>query len=207
MVLRHYFIGIAGLSGSGKTALARQLARHLVQSEIITLDSYYHSQSHLSLAERARLNYDHPDSLDWPLLERHLAALSLGEAIDEPVYLFDQHTRGGKTRRVHPLPFVIVEGILALHHADVRRHLDLHVFVTTREEECLRRRLERDTVERGRTRESVLEQYSTTVWPMAVEYVLPSRAHASLVVSGEEPIDASVAAVLRGIQVKRTASV
>ncbi len=205
--MKPYFIGIAGLSGSGKTALARQLARHVIDgSEVITLDSYYHSQSHLSLAGRAQVNYDHPDSLDWDLLSRHLTALSRGEPIEEPVYLFDMHTRSESCRRVYPRPFVIVEGILALYHPEVRRHFDLRVFVTTSDQECLRRRLERDIAERGRTRESVLRQYHATVWPMALEYVLPSREHATLSVSGEEPLDASVAAVLHALRSHRAAS-
>jgi uridine kinase len=203
--LRPFLIGIAGLSGSGKTAVARKLAPHL-HAETITLDAYYHSQSHLSLEERARLNYDHPDSLDWPLLIAHLSALARGESIDEPQYLFDRHTRAQGTRRVCPQPILIVEGILALHHPDVRSLLDLSVFVATRDEECLLRRLERDIAERGRTRESVLDQYYSTVWPMALQYVLPSRDHAGLVVSGEEPLDDSVAAVLRIVQVRYRAA-
>ncbi len=204
--MKPFLIGVAGLSGSGKTALASKLARHLGAAEVITLDAYYHPQSHLSLDQRAHLNYDHPDALDWPLLAAHLASLTQGESIQEPVYLFDQHTRAPVSRLIEPQPIVIVEGILALHHPDVRELLDLAVFVTTRNEECLRRRLERDIAERGRTRESVLEQYNSTVWPMALEYVLPSRQFASLVVSGEEPLDESVAAVLRILQTRRAAT-
>jgi uridine kinase len=203
--LKPLIIGVAGLSGSGKTALARQLAPHL-HCEVLTLDAYYHPQSHLSLEQRATLNYDHPDALDWPLLSSHLAALTRGEPIEEPVYLFDQHTRASQTRRVDPQPIFIVEGILALHHPEVRQLLDLSVFVTTRDEECLRRRLERDIAERGRTRESVLDQYYSTVWPMALKYVLPSREFADLVVSGEEPLDESVAAVLRILKTRRAAT-
>lgn len=203
--LKPFLIGVAGLSGSGKTALACRLAPHL-DAEVITLDAYYHSQSHLSLEARTKLNYDHPDALDWPLLSSHLAALTRGEPVDQPLYLFDQHTRGQSTRRIEPQPIFIVEGILALHHPAVRELLDLSVFVTTRDEECLRRRLERDIAERGRTRESVLNQYYSTVWPMALEHVLPSRAFAGLVVSGEEPLDESVAAVLRILQTRRAAS-
>ncbi len=200
--LKPLLIGIAGLSGSGKTALARRLAPHL-QAEVIALDAYYHPQSHLSLEQRASLNFDHPDALDWSLLSSHLAALSRGEPIEEPVYIFSEHTRAQLKRRIDPQPVFIIEGILALHHPDVRDVLDLSVFVTTRDEECLRRRLERDIAERGRTRECVLAQYNSTVWPMALQYVLPSREFANLVVSGEEPLDESVAAVLRLVQARR----
>ncbi len=203
--LKPLLIGVAGLSGSGKTALARKLAPHL-DAEVITLDAYYHSQSHRTLAERADLNYDHPDALDWALLSSHLGALTRGEPIDEPVYLFERHDRAPSSRRIEPRAVFIVEGILALHHPAVRELLDLSVFVTTHDEECLRRRLERDIAERGRTRESVLEQYYSTVLPMAVEYVLPSREHAQVVVSGEEPLDESVGAVLRALQVRCAAS-
>ncbi len=199
--VKSLLIGIAGLSGSGKTALARQLAPRLdAPSAVVTLDSYYHPQSHLSLEERAHLNYDHPDALDWKLLFAHLDALTNGEPIDEPVYLFDRHTRAAHARRVEPQPFLVLEGILALHRPEIRDLLDLKVFVTTDPEECLRRRMERDIVERGRTRESVVEQYQSTVWPMALEYVLPSRDHADLVVSGEEPLDRSVETVLNSLR-------
>ena len=201
-----YFIGIAGLSGSGKTALARKLSHHLADAEVITLDAYYHAQCHIAPEVRATVNYDHPDSLDWTLLSTHLAALNRGEPIDEPQYLFEHHTRAQTTRRIEPQPVMIVEGILALHHQDVRKQLDLSVFVTTRDEECLRRRLERDIAERGRTKQSVLDQYYGTVWPMALKYVLPSREHAALVVSGEEPLDESVAAVLSRVHPLRASA-
>ncbi len=195
--MKSLLIGIAGLSGSGKTALARQLAPRLdPPAEILTLDSYYHPQHHLTLDERNRLNFDHPDSLDWALLSRHLEALSQGQPIDEPQYLFDQHTRAATTRRVEPTPYLILEGILTLHRPEIRALLDLKIFVTTQAGECLRRRLERDIAERGRTRQSVLDQYNKTVWPMAIEYVIPSGNFADLVVSGQEPLDRSVESVL-----------
>jgi len=206
-LVKPVMIGIAGLSGSGKTALARRVAEELDSaSELLTLDSYYHPQSHLRLAQRAELNYDHPKSLDWDLLSRHLDALARGEPIDEPHYLFDQHTRAGWTRRVEPRPFLILEGILALHREEIRALLDLKVFVTTQPEECLRRRLDRDIAERGRTMESVLDQYNKTVWPMALEYVIPSRAFADVVVSGEEPIEGSVETVLGSLRRSFTAA-
>jgi uridine kinase len=205
--MKPYLIGVAGLSGSGKTALARQLAPRLDSGcEVITLDSYYHAQHHLSIDKRASLNFDHPDALDWPLLMRHLEQLHAGQAIEEPHYLFEHHTRAAHTRHVAPQPFLILEGILTLHRAEICALLDLKVYVTTRPEECLRRRLERDIAERGRTRESVVERYQKTVWPMALKFVLPSRESADLVVSGEEPLDESIAAVLRTLEAARSAT-
>jgi uridine kinase len=205
--VKPYLIGIAGLSGSGKSELAAQLARRLDSCNTVALDSYYHAHSHLELDARAKLNYDHPDALDWRLLGAHLDALAGGAAIEEPHYSFDLHTRSPRTRTVQPRPFLILEGILTLHRADVRERLDLKIFVETQAEECFRRRLERDVAERGRTPESVGDQYQRTVWPMALEYVLPSRAFADITVSGENPIDQSVAQVMQIIERRGAAGV
>jgi len=195
-----YIIGIGGLSGSGKTELAKQLAPRLPgRCEILTLDAYYHPQSHIAVEERAHLNFDHPKALDWDLFRTHIEALRRGEAIEEPMYLFAEHTRAKETRHIEPTSFLIVEGILALHDPAVREKFDLKVYVNTRRDECLRRRIHRDIAERGRTQESVIEQFNATVWPMAREFVLPSRIHANLVVSGEEPLEHSIGAVLRAI--------
>jgi uridine kinase len=189
-------LGVAGLSGSGKSELAKKLAARLNSCAVLTLDSYYHPQSHLTLEARAELNYDRPDALDWGLLTTHLDELAMSRAIEEPQYLFDQHTRSRRTRRIEPQVCLIVEGILTLHRAEVRDRLDLKIFVSTAPEECFRRRMLRDIAERGRTPESVRDQYENSVWPMAVEYVLPSREFADLVVSGEQPLDRSVEQVM-----------
>lgn len=205
--MKPYLVGVAGLSGSGKTALARQLAPRLDSGcAVITLDSYYHAQHHLSIEERAQLNYDHPDALDWALLMEHLEQLRSGMAVEEPSYLFEHHTRASQTRRVEPQAFLILEGILTLYREEIRALLDMKIYVDTCPQECLRRRLERDIAERGRTRESVVEQYEKTVWPMALQFVIPSREAADLVVSGEEPLDESVAAVLRALELARAAT-
>lgn len=199
-----FLIGIAGPSGSGKTALARRLAPLLPRDSIvISLDSYYHPQSHLPAEQRAALNYDHPDALDWHLLLAHLDRLRHGHAVEQPIYRFDHHTRDAVTRRVPPRPFLVLEGILALYSPKVRDIMDLKVFVDTREEECFGRRLRRDVAERGRTEASVAEQYQATVRPMAEQYVLPSRRFADLIVSGEEPIDAGVDRVLAAVRGQR----
>ncbi|MEO8096180.1 MAG: uridine kinase [Acidobacteriota bacterium] len=194
-------VAIAGCSGCGKTALAQSVQKRLVQCSVISLDSYYHPQSDRSLEERASHNYDHPDALEWSLIESHLLALLRGETIEVPEYLFDLHTRSVARRRVEPQHVVLVEGIHALHRAEIRALSALRVFVHTDPAECLRRRMDRDVADRGRTPAFVLEQYHRTVAPMAREYVLPSRAHARLVISGEQKLADSVDAVLHALSI------
>lgn len=190
--MKPFLIGIAGPSGAGKSELARLMARRLPEpAALISLDSYYRPLTHLSFEERSRCNFDHPDALDWPLIHEHIHLLRKGCVIEEPIYLFDRHSRAAATRRVTPTPFVILEGLFALHDPDIREFLDARIFVTAPDEVCLARRLARDTIERGRTRESVLQQYAETVRPMAELFVLPSRHYADLLVSGIEPLENS----------------
>ena len=199
-----FLIGIAGPSGSGKTALARHLAPLLPRDcAVISLDSYYLPQVHLPLEERAGVNYDHPSAIDWDLLLQHLDRLRHGHAVEQPIYRFDRHTRDSATRQVPPRPFLVLEGILALYCPKVRDLLDLKVFVDTPDQACLGRRLRRDVLERGRTESSVRDQYETTVRPMALEYVLPTRQYADVVVSGELPIDQGVDCVLAAVRGQR----
>jgi uridine kinase len=180
-------IAIGGCSGSGKSHLARALADCLGAS-VVPLDAYYHGE--------LQANYDHPDALDWPLLLHHLRTLQRGTPVPQPVYLFDRHARSDETVEVAPAPFLVVEGIHALHRAELRALAALRVFVETPAVEALRRRLARDIAERGRTHESVLQQYRATVVPMAEQFVLPSRAHAHLTVSGEAPLEESTTLIL-----------
>ena len=191
-------VAIAGLSGSGKTALAQEVIRRLSgRCSLLPLDSYYRPLPSLTIEQRAVRNYDHPDALDWALLDTHLAELAEGRAVAAPIYLFDQHTRSRETRTIAPNEVILVEGILALHREAIRTMAKVRAFVATSEVECLRRRMERDMAERGRSRESVLAQYHATVWPMAVEYVLPSRQHADVMISGEEPLEQTAGELLR----------
>ena len=190
-------IGIGGPSGSGKSTLALHLQAALAGgAEVISLDSYYFPLDHLDAAARADCNFDHPGALDWDLFFRQLTALGQGQPIEEPVYRFDLHTRDARTRRVEPTPYVIVEGILALHRPDARALMDCRVYIETRDQECYRRRLDRDTLERGRSGESVERQYRDTVRPMAEQFVWPTRQNADLVVSGERGYDEPVQAVM-----------
>jgi len=192
-------IGIAGPSCAGKTLLAGRLAFEL-DAPIVALDSYYHSLGHLPLEQSARSNFDMPESLDAGLLVRHVEQLARGEEIHVPVYDFTCHKRTTAVRVVRPARHVLIEGLFALHWEAVRELLDVKLYVGAGDDVCLRRRIERDVRERGRTPESVLEQYQTTVQPMARRYVLPTAAFAGLVLDGEAPIEESVAAALTVIR-------
>lgn len=189
-------IGIAGASGSGKSELAREVAEALGGASILTLDCYYRELGHLTLEERALVNFDDPAALEAELIFRHVRSLRGGIAVDEPEYSFEHHTRTGRTTRIVPTDPVIVEGLFTLHWPELRELLDLKVFVETRPEVCYARRLERDVQHRGRTPESVYTQYETTVRPSAEKFVYPSARFADLTVSGERPLTLSRQAVL-----------
>ena len=189
-------VGIAGCSGSGKTTLARELACEL-EATLLPLDLYYRDLAHLSAEERASQNFDHPGSLEHELLTSHVEALAGGNDVEAPHYDFASHSRvPGQTEPVAARDVVLVEGILALHYESLRALYDYSIFVAAPEDVCLKRRIHRDVRERGRTEESVREQYWATAHPMAQEYVLPSAAHASLTVDGCDSLDWSVEQVL-----------
>jgi uridine kinase len=194
--LKPHIIGIAGPSCSGKTELSRQLAARLPGTAVVSLDSYYRGMDEIPLAERKKVNFDHPDALDWELLHQHLTGLSQGRPFDEPVYSFADYERTVETRRIEPAPYLIVEGLLVLHWPELRSMLDTKVYVQTDPGACFNRRLNRDVAERGRTPESVLEQYERTVRPSAEWFVYPTQRHADLIVSGEEPFENSTNAVI-----------
>ena len=197
--MKPYLIGIAGPSCAGKSYLSTHLARHL-NAAMLNLDSYYADLNHLSLAERAHFNFDAPESLDSPLLIEHVRQLSRGEAIEKPIYNFKNHSRTGQTERLAARPFIIIEGLFALYWEEIRAVQATKVFVDLGEEICLARRIERDTRERGRTRESVLEQFQTTVLPMAQRYVHPTRQFADVVLTGNGAIAAEMERVLSHIK-------
>jgi len=177
------FIGLAGGSGSGKTTIAGAVLERLDgQVAHIQHDAYYRHMPELSYEERTKVNYDHPASLETELLVEHLLALRLGQAIERPVYDFAVHLRSDETVRVEPAPVVVVEGILVLAEPELRSELDLKIFVDTDSDVRLARRLQRDIEERGRTVESVVNQYFETVRPMHVQYVEPSKAYADLII-------------------------
>ncbi|MCU0227476.1 MAG: uridine kinase [Bryobacterales bacterium] len=188
-------IGIAGASGSGKSCLAQGVAAAL-EAPILALDAYYRDLAHLPLEERARQNFDHPDALDWTLLSRHLQQLRRGEAAPVPCYDFASHTRAVRTSLLRARHVLVVEGILALHQPEIRQQMALRVFVDLDSEECLRRRMERDIRERGRTRACVLRQYQETVRPMDLQFVQPSAALADVRVRGDAALDGLIASVV-----------
>jgi len=197
---RPVVVGIAGCSGSGKTTLARELAREL-GATLFPLDLYYRDLSQFPLDARDKQNFDHPDSLESELFIEHIRELGEGRAIQRPVYDFARHTRVvGRFETVEPAPFLVVEGILALHYAELWPLYDFSVYVDAPNEICLNRRIYRDMRERGRTEESVRAQFEATARPMAEEYVVPSQARASITVSGTEALDWSIERVLRGLR-------
>jgi uridine kinase len=178
------FIGIAGGTGSGKTTVARALADGLPRSSVAVVDhdAYYRDRADLDFEERARLNYDHPDALDNDLLVQHLAELRAGRSVDVPIYDFVAHARRAERRRVDPARVIIVEGILVFVEERVRRLLDIKLFVDTDADLRVFRRIRRDLERRGRTFNSIREQYYASVRPMHLEYVEPSKRWADLII-------------------------
>ena len=199
---RPYLIGIAGTSCSGKTKLARHLSR-LLSAVILPLDCYYFDLSHLPLDERAHCNFDIPEALDRELLLAHVAGLSQGQEIPRPVYDFAVHARTSQVEIVKPGRYVIVEGLFSLYWEEARKLFGTKVFVDLDDQKCLERRISRDVRERGRTPESVLQQFNGTVRPMAEAYIRPTRGFADLTVRGDDPIDRSLARVMAHVNRNR----
>lgn len=177
-------IGVAGGSGSGKTTVVREIIRNIGRRQVTVIhhDSYYRDVSDLSFDERARINYDHPNSLETPLLVAHLNMLRAGETVDVPVYDFAQHNRSADTEPAEPRKVIIVDGLLILWDAELRRMMDIKVFVDTDADLRFIRRLKRDIQERGRSAESVIDQYTATVRPMHLEFVEPSKRYADVII-------------------------
>jgi len=181
---RPLFIAIAGGSGSGKTTIARSVVDIVGRDKVVYLqqDAYYRDQSHLSLEDRTKINYDHPDSIELELMVEHLAALRNGQPIERPIYNFETHLRTDETYTLVPEPAVIVEGILLLADARLREQFDVRVYIDTEADLRLMRRIQRDIVERGRSIESVLDQYQKTVRPMHYQFVEPSKRYADIII-------------------------
>ncbi len=179
-----FVIGVAGGSGSGKTTVVRNIVEALgtAQVSVIEHDRYYRDHPTLRLEERAALNYDHPDSLETDLLVQHVQALRAGQAVEVPAYDFARHARQPETDTVTPRTAVIVEGILIFTDPALRALMDVKVFVDTDDDTRFIRRLQRDISERGRTVESVIDQYLGTVKPMHLEFAVPSKRYADIII-------------------------
>ena len=176
-------IGIAGGTGSGKSTLVKNLVTTFGDAvTVLGHDNYYRRLDHLPMEERVKVNYDEPAALETELMVTHLEALRSGFAVECPVYDFAQHNRSNETTHIVPTSVIIVEGILIFENEALRNLMDIRIFVDTDADVRLCRRIKRDVRERGRTIESVIEQYQTTVKPMHEKYVEPSKRYAHLVV-------------------------
>ena len=181
---RPVLIGIAGGSGSGKTTVIRNIMDRLSNHPVTVIehDAYYRVLSHLSTEERALVNFDHPDALETNLLIAHLDALLRGESIDKPIYDYATHNRRKETTLVAPCPVIILDGILVLAEQELVKRMDIKIFVDTDDDIRLLRRIRRDMVERGRSIDTILDQYEKTVRPMYLEFVQPSRRVADIII-------------------------
>ncbi|WP_297514194.1 uridine kinase [Flavobacterium sp.] len=181
-------IGIAGGTGSGKTTVVHQIMNELPQTEvgIISQDSYYKHNPHLSYEERSMINFDHPRAIDFELLVQHLKDLKSGKTIEQPVYSFVTHNRTDDTIITHPRKVMIVEGILIFNSPELRDMFDVKVFVHADSDERLIRRLKRDIAERGRDMEEVLNRYQTTLKPMHQQFIEPTKAFADIIIPNDK---------------------
>ncbi|MBI1749955.1 MAG: uridine kinase [Acidobacteria bacterium] len=184
MSAKSLVIGICGGTGSGKTTITDRIikALSLESVQVLQQDHYYKDLPHLPLDERARQNFDHPDSIDTPLFVEHVRGLREGFPIERPVYDFTKHERKAETTRLEPRPALIVEGILIFESQALRELMDVKIFVDTDADLRFIRRLGRDIRERGRTAESVVQQYLSTVRPMHMEFVEPSKRYADVII-------------------------
>lgn len=181
-------IGIAGGTGSGKTTVVHQIMNELPETEvgIISQDSYYKTNDHLSMDERALINFDHPRAIDFDLLCNHLKGLKQGKSINQPVYSFVHHNRTDDYIITHPRKVMIVEGILILTNPELRELFDIKIFVHADSDERLIRRLKRDIVDRGRDMNEVLNRYQTTLKPMHEQFIEPSKAYADIIIPNDK---------------------
>lgn len=177
-------IGIAGGTGCGKTTVVNQILNELPEGEVgvISQDSYYQDTTHLSYEERVKINFDHPRSIDFDLLTKHLKELKNQKPINQPVYSFVQHNRTGDTILTHPRKVMIVEGILILTNPQLRDMFDIKIFVHADSDERLIRRLKRDIAERGRDLNEVLSRYQTTLKPMHEQFIEPMKEYADIII-------------------------
>ena len=177
-------IGIAGGTGSGKTTVVREIQKYFAPGEVVIMpqDSYYKDSSHVPVAERQNINFDHPNAFDWELLSHHVALLKEGQAIEQPTYSYLTCTRQPETIHVEPREVIIIEGILALCDPQLRDLMDLKIFVDAEPDDRLIRVIRRDVVERGRTAEAVMDRYERVLKPMHMEFIEPTKRYADVII-------------------------
>nr|WP_041719838.1 uridine kinase [Alkaliphilus oremlandii] len=206
---RPILIGIIGGTGSGKSTVARSIFESLPEKNIaiIQQDSYYKDQSHLTYEERVKTNYDNPLAFDSELLKKHLRELLQNNSIEKPIYDFEQHNRKKEKELIHPKDIIILEGIMILDDCELRQLLDIKIFVDTDADVRIIRRIVRDIRERGRTLESVIDQYLTTVRPAHLQFVEPNKKYADIIIPeggyNQVAIDIMVAKIKSIIEEKR----
>ncbi|RLD16718.1 MAG: uridine kinase [Caldiserica bacterium] len=180
---KNILIGIAGGSGSGKTTVALKIKERVGEDILILdMDSYYKDHSHIPFEERVKINYDHPDAFDFPLLINHLKRLIQGKSIEKPVYSFVKYVRLKETQRIEPKKIIIIEGILSLFDEELRNLMDIKIYVDTDPDVRFIRRLLRDIKERGRSLDSVVTQYLEIVRPMHIQFVEPTKRFADVII-------------------------
>jgi uridine kinase len=177
-------IGISGASASGKSLLANTIVNELGSDQVVVIseDSYYKDHSDIAIEERAKINYDHPDSLDHELLFQHLCDLQEGKTVQVPIYNHSQHVREKESRTIGQHSIIVLEGILLFSEKQLRELMNIRIFMETALDICLIRRLKRDVKERGRTLDSVLAQYDETVRPMFLQFIEPSKRYADIII-------------------------
>ena len=180
-------IGIYGGTGSGKTTIVNMIASHFSSNdiEIISQDSYYKDNSDISYEDRCKLNFDHPDAIDFNLLHKHLKNLRKGETVEQPIYDFKIHNRLKKTIQIKPKKILILEGILIMCHAEIRSIFDLKIFINANSKPRMERRIKRDIVERGRSRDEVLKRYIETLKPMHEKFIEPTKIYANYIIENQ----------------------
>jgi len=177
-------IGIAGGTGSGKTTVVKKITEQLPEGEVTVLpqDAYYFDSSNIPLQERQKINFDHPKSIEFSLLIKHINALKKNESIEQPTYSYQTCTRSDQTTTIHPRHVVIIEGILILSHKPLRDLMDLKIFVDADADDRLSRVITRDIVERGRDIQQVLDRYKKTVKPSHLQFIEPTKRYADLII-------------------------
>jgi uridine kinase len=201
--LRPLIIGVVGGSGSGKTTVALAIQQAMdVSAALLDQDGYYKDLAHLTLEERKQINFDHPDSIDVDLMVQHLDLLAAGHSIEKPTYDFAAHTRAIATEHVEPNPIVLVDGILLFADKRLRERFDIKIYVDVADDVRFIRRLERDLLERGRTVPDVIRQYLTTVRPMHLEFVEPSKRYADVIVPGGGQNRVAVEMIIARVQLE-----